>query len=320
MDISSAYKLVKGSVVAFTLKYVPVYDEKAPPPAFPPILGTGFVVREHGIIATNAHVVRGFSKAPQLPDGPKDEWPVRALMFKRIEQGMVEIPLEIVGVATISGFVPGKAYYGPKEGPDLAFVHVKARGLPVVQIDSKALIEEGVEIATAGFPMGSDLLTAPGWLHQLTATLQRGIVSAVLPFVCPTPHAYSINVMTQGGASGSPVFLSETGAVVGVLYGGLHDLEVSIQGKDFYKVPTNISYVVPSHYLVRALEGVSKHPDMQPQPEALTIEEILKRAELVNILDKGRNWITKEVDPEAEAARVSQLNRVTPENSRGGGR
>src|SRR5260370_8790405 len=90
-------------------------------------------------------------------------------------------------------------------------------------------------------------LTAPGWIHQVTPTLQRGIISAVLPFTCTTPHAYAINVMVQGGASGSPVFLSESGEVIGVLYAGLNDPRVTLLTPDLYTVPTNIRYVVPSH-------------------------------------------------------------------------
>lgn len=309
MGISSAYKLVKNSVVAFVAKYVPVFDEKGGPPPFPPILGTGFVVREDGVIATNAHVVRAFGQVP-IPPGQPDDWPVRALMFKLIDRGMVEIPLEILGVAMIGDFSTGPAYYGPKKGPDLAFVHVKARGLPTVQIDARSVIDEGAEIATTGFPMGTDALMAPGWIHQLTPTLQRGIVSAVLPFPCSTPHAYSVNVMAQGGASGSPVFLCDTGAVVGVLYAGLNDYALTLKNKDLHRVPTNISYVVPSHYLLNSLNGFLKMEDMRQPSDSKTIDEMLKDAQFRNVLEKGRDWITKKVDPQAEAKRVSELTRV----------
>jgi hypothetical protein len=48
--------------------------------------------------------------------------------------------------------------------------------------------------------------------------LQAGIISATLPFPGTRPHGYLINVMIQGGASGSPVFLSDSGTVIGAVY------------------------------------------------------------------------------------------------------
>jgi hypothetical protein len=62
--------------VAFIPKFAS--DETAAK-SFPPIFGTGFVVHEDGLIATNDHVISCFPKIPQ-PDGYKD-WPVAALFF-----------------------------------------------------------------------------------------------------------------------------------------------------------------------------------------------------------------------------------------------
>jgi S1-C subfamily serine protease len=320
-EISSSYKLVKNSIVAFVAKYVTGSQSGLPP--FPPIIGTGFVVREDGIIATNAHVIRAFQSVPKPPDAPKEEWKIRCIMLKLLEQGMAEIPLKILGAIGVRQVLAeGDVYYGPPGGPDLAFIHVKARGLPAIALHDAAVIEEGMEVATAGFPMGTDALAAPGWIHQMAPTLQRGIISAVLPFACPTPHAYAINIMVQGGGSGSPVFLSESGAVVGILYAGLVDSNVTFR-KDsssgaetvpepiFYTVPTNISYVVPSHYIRRALENMS---EIKAPNDAKSLEEMLQKAQFNNAR-RGRNWEQwgmRKVDAQAEAKRVSSLSRLTP--------
>src|SRR5256885_2123452 len=154
MTTASAYKLVRSSIVAFTEKYAPLYDPTRDPPLFPRIIGTGFVVHEDGIIATNAHVIRAIGRAPRPPSAPADEWPAYALLLKLMQEGMLKVPLDILGSEMTQSVDHGHVYYGPRAGPDLAFVHEKVRGLPAVSIDSTTILEEGMDIATAGFPMG----------------------------------------------------------------------------------------------------------------------------------------------------------------------
>lgn len=290
MSLANIYKSLRPSVVAFVNNFVPIDDEAEEPPTFAPILGTGFVIHEDGLLLTNSHVVNAFGKVPKPDDLPPDVWPVRGILFHSTEAGQIEIPLEIAGVIPVEGIDPGGAYYGPKTGPDLGFVHVKAKGLPTLQLDHTGLIEEGMDIATAGFPMGTDALMGPGWLHQITPTLQRGIISAVLPFPCPAPHAFSIDVMTHGGASGSPVVSCETGHVLGVLYAGLTDVGMTLKHNDLFRVPTSISYVVPSHYIAHLLPKIINEGIIPPVADALSIEEMLKQSTLTNVLESDRDW------------------------------
>ena len=287
MQLFETYSRLRGSIVAFVPKVFPA-KKGGGEPEIPPIFGTGYVVNEDGIIATNQHVVDAFKKYAHPPGAEEDSWPVCAMLFHRIDEGIVDIPLEVLGVGVIKSFEPGEVYYGPPK-PDLAFVHVKARGLPAVTVDGNMEIKEGMSVATAGFPMGSDLLTAPGWLHQISPTLQQGIVSAVQPFAAPKPHGYSLNIMIQGGASGSPVFIPETGAVVGTVYASLGEPSVVLGVTDdgqkkaigFVRLPTAISHAVPAHYLVQCLNDFQNR-EFQPPEDAKTIEEMIAGAKIVS--------------------------------------
>ncbi len=274
MRLVETYSRLRGSIVAFVPKVFPA-KKGGSEPEIPPIFGTGYVLNEDGIIATNHHVVAAFKKYANPPGAEEDSWPVYAMLFHRIDEGIVELPLKVLGVVVLKSFEPGEVYYGPPK-PDLAFVHVKARGLPAVTVDGNMEINEGMTVATAGFPMGSELLTAPGWLHQISPTLQQGIVSAVQPFATPNPHGFSLNIMIQGGASGSPVFIPETGAVVGTVYASLGEpslvWDVTDDGQKkpigIVKLPTAISHVVPAHYLLRFLNDIRNRPESLPPEDA----------------------------------------------------
>jgi hypothetical protein len=260
MRLSESYKNVRNSIVGIAPHYFPT---DKPAPDFPEIFGTGFVIREDGIIATNNHVVEYLrsDKIYRPAETPEDDLGCIAVMFAMNEDAQTYVNLRILSYAIVSEFIPAKVYYGP-EHPDIAFIQVHAKGLPTLELDED-IPDEGTEVATAGYPMGTGLLRIPGYIHQATPTLQRGIVSAILPWQSPNPHAFILNVMAQGGVSGSPVFLPDTGKVVGILYGACEDsLETTHQIPDdkgdpphyhYYSAPTNMSYAVPSKLIASAL-------------------------------------------------------------------
>ena len=171
------YRQLRHSIVAFI---APNTDE-----AVPPIIGTGFVVHESGLIATTDHVIEAITALP----GSKGQGSPAGVLFL-------------------------------------------------------------------------DQLRAPGWLHQLSPTIQTGIISAVHPFPSTTPHGFTLNVMTQGGASGSPVFNQETGDVLGVLYAGVNEC-IFDTGQSIHRHPTNYSWAVPSHFLVNSLNLIVQREEFQ---------------------------------------------------------
>jgi hypothetical protein len=276
MNLPSIYTAISPSVVAIAVKS-PAAERLQ---GVPQIIGTGFVVAD-GLVATNDHVIREVGRL-LTPDGADDDdWPIIALVFFEIPgKGMAQLEMSVLGAFTINKFeVPG-TYFGPAQ-PDIGFLHVNMRGLPCLAV-SEALdaVVPGSRIATAGFPMGTACLAAPGYIHQLTPTLQEGIVSAVLPFPCSHPHALMLNMMSQGGASGSPIFLQHEPVVVGILYAGLEETYVAtVQNCDIpYKVPTNFTYCVPGHLLHKAIGIVKSKVEFELPADAPHISEAIERA------------------------------------------
>src|SRR5437879_1289916 len=63
--LTKTYADVRRSIVAFGSKTLVSKSTKVP--AFPTIIGTGFVVDERGLVVTNRHVVRALEKLPAHP-------------------------------------------------------------------------------------------------------------------------------------------------------------------------------------------------------------------------------------------------------------
>jgi S1-C subfamily serine protease len=292
MKLQDSYKIVKKGIVAIVMKYIPLKNENEKPLPFPPIIGTGFIIRENGLIATNNHVFEKITKLFRPPDLPKDDWPARVIVFKNIEQGLLEIPFDILGIFELEKFIPGEVYYGSE--PDIAFIQIKVKGLEALMIDDSLILEEGLEVATAGFPMGINAFFASGKLGQIAPTIQKGIISAILPFACPTPHAFTVNIMVQVGASGSPIFLPDTGKVIGILYAGLRDVAKTYL-KDIYKIPTNISYALPSKIINESLKEIENNLNFNLPKNTKSIDEIIKNSQIKNVFKNGRSYQIKKV-------------------------
>src|SRR5262245_50247890 len=194
MDFVKAYDLVKPCVVAIVPKFSKTQSD------FPEIIGTGFLISTEGVVCTCRHVADAIQAQPK-PEGYTG-YPAQVLLFTEISEGDVKgwgyitIEIEQIGHATVIGDTD--EYLGPNP-PDISFMLLSVRETPKLELADKPL-SEGEMLAFAGFPMGTLLLKAPGWLHQFSPTLHWGIASAILPHrLEKLPHAFLMHANTQGG-------------------------------------------------------------------------------------------------------------------------
>lgn len=284
------YKEIKPAIVAIASKISSNFE-------MPDIIGTGFIVREDGIIFTNNHVIRAMEKLPRTKSMPDSEYSATVLLFKFFpDKGMAIVPLEIEGIGVLKRDVPFEGHnYGP-DLPDLGFIKVKVKGLPILKIAKDFDLNEGDYVMTAGFPMGTETLRAPGWLHQLTPVLSRGIISSLLPFPCDDPHAMLLGLMSHGGSSGSPVLHPNTGEVVGIVYGGLIEHGVIKVGQGLpYKRNTMMTSAIPGKIVKDIYDKIQETRNFSPDDEE-SLEDLMKRYK-EEILPPKTGKIGNAVDP-----------------------
>lgn len=298
MGLNDVYAQIKPAIVAFFAKYS--FDpEYGKPGKCPFIIGTGFIIDECGLILTNQHVIEAIPKCPR-PPGKSDRDAVYPVMFLQKDNEMKTVSLEILCSFEIDSYIPLDTFFD-RRPPDIAIVGVGLRGLPSCQLrNSLGGIEEGMDIATAGFPMGHMGLISShdGMLQQLSPILQRGIIAAVQPFPAPDPISFTISVLLQGGASGSPVFNVDTGEVIGVAFerrfeptvgqiltqnNELVKLSDNKELKAVINMPTNFSYAVPTFHVAPDLARIKDEFTAKCGDEQKTLGDFLSTARRIDI-------------------------------------
>lgn len=231
-DIITAIERVKPSIVV-----VGIFN-KTSSPQFQ-MRGTGFVIASGNLIATNAHVV------PEITD-PESRIAVLQIAEPRSSSQ--------VRVATV---------LARDKEHDLAILRIDGTQLPPVPLTSSDSAREGQSVAFTGFPIGGALGFSP--------VTHRGMIASITPIVLPGNNSNQINeklirqlkrgtfkifqldATAYPGNSGSPVFDTETGEVVGILnmvfVKGLKEAALTH--------PSGISYAIPSNHLIELLLSVS---------------------------------------------------------------
>jgi S1-C subfamily serine protease len=277
MGLPETFEAVRPSIIAFVSRVI--FANAGEQPLFPEIIGTGFFVHESGIAATNRHVIDQLEKLnsrfPQHPTTGASA--TGAFVFTDIKSSETDqvlgvLNVDVLGWKALEEFSSSAPWFG-QAVPDLGFVQLKVRDVPVLPLAAEAnTLRVGISIATAGFPEGTRTVTFHKKITQLTPVLRHGIISSVFPFGGPNPHGFSIDTLLQGGASGSPVFKTDEPRVVGMIASRIPD--------------TNYTVAVPAHLLAGALAAsLAKWPTF---PDVPTLPNLIESGEASG--NETLNW------------------------------
>lgn len=201
--------------------------------------GTGFVVGNGTLVATNAHVV------PDVLDAASGE------------------TLLVQAVSGTAGAQRRLAKTAAKDkSHDLALLRIEGTPLPAMTLQTAGPVREGQSVAFTGFPIGGVLGLSP--------VTHRGIISAITPIALPSATAnqlneqvikrlksgtfevYQLDATAYPGNSGGPLFEMEKGEVIGIIN------MVFVKGtkESILSQPSGISFAVPVLYLQELLRDV----------------------------------------------------------------
>ncbi len=201
--------------------------------------GTGFVVGNGTLVATNAHVV------PDVLDAASGE------------------TLLVQAVSGTAGAQRRLAKTAAKDkSHDLALLRIEGTPLPAMTLQTAGPVREGQSVAFTGFPIGGVLGLSP--------VTHRGIISAITPIALPSATAnqlneqvikrlksgtfevYQLDATAYPGNSGGPLFEMEKGEVIGII----NMVFVKNTKESILSHPSGISFAVPVLYLQELLRDV----------------------------------------------------------------
>ncbi|MES2719213.1 MAG: serine protease [Pseudomonadota bacterium] len=201
--------------------------------------GTGFVLGDGQLLATNAHV---------LPDDPA---------------ALAQLALQLPGNRRAGENTPTEtrplSVVAVDRLHDVALLRFGGAPLPALVL-ADAPAREGQAVAFIGFPVGGLLGFSP--------VTHRAIVSSITPIVLPPPNAarldaaaiarlrqpafdiYQLDGTAYPGNSGGPLLDAETGQVLGLL----NMVLVKGSRENLLSQPSGISYAIPVQHLRALLE------------------------------------------------------------------
>jgi serine protease Do len=202
--------------------------------------GTGFVVGDGTLVATNAHVIPGKLDAAN-----------RETLAVIVRSG-----------GAGDGQRRDARIVATDSDHDLVVLRLSGDPLPALAFVEPGAVREGRLAAFTGFPIGATLGLVP--------VTHRGMISAITPIAMPSANADRLDPKVvrriQGGAfkvlqldataypgnSGSPLYDIATGEVMGILN------MVFVKGtkEAALSQPSGISFAIPAEYLRELIERV----------------------------------------------------------------
>jgi serine protease Do len=221
---------VKPSVVA-----VGTFD-RTRSPAFI-LRGTGFVLGNGNLVATNAHVI------PEPLNASGSE-----AVVIRLTSSSGEVLQRVARVAASD------------KSHDLALLRIEGVPLQAIPLHN-GVVREGQSVVFMGFPIGTVL--------GLSTVTHRGIISAITPVALPgasaqqlnekvikrlksgTFNVYQLDGTAYPGNSGGPLLDADTGEVIGVIN------MVFVKGtkESVLSQPSGITFAIPVQHLQELLQG-----------------------------------------------------------------
>ncbi len=201
--------------------------------------GTGFVVGDGTLVATNNHVV------PVVVDANNRE--------------VLSIAIPQAGGDAI---VREASVIARDTEHDLALLRVNGPPMPAARLGDSSRVREGQMFAFTGFPIGGAIGLFP--------TTHHAYVSAITPITLPQATSrsldaalvrrlradrfaiFQLDATAYPGNSGSPMFNIDTGEVIAIV-----NMVFVKGGKETaLTAPSGISYSIPSVFLGRLIESV----------------------------------------------------------------
>lgn len=228
MKISEIIEKNKNSIILVAL-YIPVPGENNKGKVS--IRGTGFIISRDGKFITCGHVYK------QIPQNelPYLEVSVRG---KTDEKGITHYDRYKVKLLKMD------------EENDFALMQIISEGKnsfePIKRFGDSEKVKEGDEVIFTGYPLATELL---GMKFGITMSTNHCIISVVKRRAKDgSLHFFMVDTHINPGSSGSPVFLKDSGEVIGVTSGKISQRILPPGGKTF-EIPANMGICRPAKYI-----------------------------------------------------------------------